>query len=90
MFVRCAEEALITFNELMSFLYGVVVDVNIFAAKPLKKTISQCQACFIRLIIIYLFYHLPIAMSARFGCYTYELFFKDFHMLYIIRKAFYR
>ena len=32
---------------------------NTFAAKPLKKPISQCEACFIDLIIIYLFYYLP-------------------------------
>ena len=34
--------------------------INTFVAKPLKKPISQCQACFIDLIIIYLYYYLPI------------------------------
>ena len=34
--------------------------LNTFAAMPLKKSISQCQACFIDLIIIDLFYYLPI------------------------------
>ena len=33
---------------------------NTFDAKPHKKPISQCQAYFIDLIIIYLFYYLPI------------------------------
>ena len=33
---------------------------NTFAANPLKNPISQCQECFIALIIIDLFYYLPI------------------------------
>ena len=37
---------------------GLSCLLNTFAAKPLKK--SQCQACFIYLIIIYLFYYLHI------------------------------
>ena len=40
--------------------YKLLIFINTFAAKPLKKPISQCQACFIDLIIIYLFYYLPI------------------------------
>ena len=33
---------------------------NTFAAKPLNNAISSCQACFIDLIIIFLFYYLSV------------------------------
>ena len=44
---------------------------NTFAAKPLKKTVSQCQAHFF-LFNCYLFISLLI----------YKLFFKDFNVIY--------
>ena len=46
---------------------------NTFAAKPLKKPISRCQACFIDLIIIYLFYHLPINCFFKISAYYVSL-----------------
>ena len=54
--------------------------LEFFFLTPLNKPIAQCQACFIDLIIIYLFYLFTY----------YKLIFKDFRMLYIIRKGFYR
>ena len=42
-----------------SWIYNSV-SFNTFTAKPLKKPISQCQACFMDIFIISLFYCLPI------------------------------